>query len=67
MSPTPPKAMVVVEVKCRKGHRCVVLPGQIGPLDIPICSEDRCYGPMFPVCARNQRPSDRVYNDGKPS
>lgn len=59
--------MVVVEVKCRKGHRCVVLPGQITPPSMPICEQERCYGPMFPVEARNQRPSDRVYRNGDPA
>jgi hypothetical protein len=56
---------VVLEVKCRKGHRCVVLPSQIGPASFPICEE--CYAPMFPIEARAQRESDRVYRDGAPS
>lgn len=57
----------VVEVKCKNGHRCVVLPGQIRPTGFPICEEERCYKPMFAVEARTQRPSDRVYRNGQPS
>jgi len=57
--------VVVVKVKCRKSHWCVVLPWQITPPGFPMC--DVCYGPMFPQEARNQKPSDPVYRNGQPS
>ncbi len=45
--------VVLVRVRCHRGHTRDIAPGEIGPNEYPMCAY--CHRPMFPVSARAAR------------